>query len=55
MNYYDFDDDELHDAPVNECPECGTMRFFEAGSSNVVPCHECGYGERENDEEERDD
>jgi len=49
MTEYDLSEDELHDEPVNKCPECGTMRWFEAGSSNMMPCHECGYGERKDD------
>ena len=50
MTEYDFSDDELHDEPVNKCPDCGTMRWFEAGSSNMLACHECGYDERKNDQ-----
>ena len=49
---YDFAEWKLHfEAPANACPECGTLRHYEAGSSNVLPCYNCGYGKPEEDEE----
>jgi len=45
MMRWDFCDFEIHDAPRNQCPDCGTLRWYEAGSSNLMPCHSCGFGE----------
>jgi Zn ribbon nucleic-acid-binding protein len=47
MMRWDFCDFEIHDAPRNQCPECDTLRWYQAGSSNLLPCHNCGFGEPE--------
>jgi len=51
MTDHDFCDWELHDEPENQCPECGTLRWYEPGSSNLLPCYDCGYGKPEDEED----
>tara|TARA_B100001105_G_C22392758_1_gene445223 strand:- start:837 stop:1010 length:174 start_codon:yes stop_codon:yes gene_type:complete len=52
---YDFADWELHDAPADECGECGERRGYEAGSSNIAtPCWNCGDGKPEEDEDSQE-
>ena len=49
---YDFHEWRVHfEAPANECPECGELRAYEAGSSNMRPCWNCGYGKPDDEEE----
>tara|TARA_R110002110_G_scaffold137574_8_gene322830 strand:+ start:1224 stop:1400 length:177 start_codon:yes stop_codon:yes gene_type:complete len=52
MMKYDFHEWKLHhEAPADQCPQCGEKRGYEAGSSNIVtPCWNCGDGKEEDEE-----